>query len=79
LYNIERLLLKNKIMFIASLLIFVGLAFFLRNVGLVPSLNWGAIWPLILVWFGVYMVMWIHKASEGWRKIGDFFKRINKE
>lgn len=65
-------------MFISSILIFIGVAFFLKNSGLVPNLDWGVIWPLIIIWLGIYLAVWTHKISEGWsRGIARFFRKIN--
>ena len=44
-------------MFIAFVFILVGLAFFLKNIGLIVGNIWGIIWPIILIAFGIYLAL----------------------
>ncbi len=39
-------------MYVALLLIMVGVLYLLRNTGLLPDQAWGVVWPLVLIVFG---------------------------
>jgi len=60
-------------MFIASLLIIVGVVFLLNNLGLISGDIWGIIWPLILIVLGVYILLkrWRYRMfwDRIWRKL----------
>ena len=56
-------------MLIPWLLIVFGVVFFLENVGLIPGVNWSAIWPLILILAGAFMLRKKNGGSCcGWHK-----------
>jgi len=61
----------------AFLLIFVGVVFFLKNIGAV-SWEWSQIWPLFVIGIGLYLAVAVHRASEWgnrmWKKISKLFK-----
>lgn len=64
-------------MFVAILLIIIGTAFLLKNLGIIV-LTWDIIWPSILIGLGVYSAIeiqrWNSWVSEVWNKfIKKFF------
>ena len=55
-------------------LIIIGIAFFLRNTGLIV-LSWAVVWPLILVALGAYIVI-VSRRITHW--FGHLRSRIFK-
>lgn len=43
-------------MLLGSLLIILGLALLLKNLGLIPGSTWDVFWPLVLILFGVSLL-----------------------
>ena len=54
-------------MFISILLIIIGFAFLLQNLGIITGSVWGIIWPLALIALGVYFLLKRHR----WGKFQD--------
>jgi len=61
--------LVDNLMFIASLLIVVGVVFLLKNLGLITGDIWGIIWPLILILFGVYVLLKNYRYRMFWERV----------
>jgi len=43
-------------MFIGIILLIIGVAFFLKNAGVIDAVTWSIIWPLLVVFVGLFMV-----------------------
>lgn len=67
-------------MFIAFIFIVVGIVFLLKNIG-VTDFSWDVIWPLLLVGFGTYIAISVHRVSEKWDRLWEkiFGKPRNKK
>jgi hypothetical protein len=64
-------------MLFAFILIVIGIIFFLKNIGLI-TINWSVIWPLLVVSFGVYIAIRIHRLSRWKNRIfGKTVKKID--
>lgn len=45
------------------LLIIIGLIFLLENLNLIPGIRWSAVWPIILILAGLFMLK--KKSGDG--------------
>lgn len=64
-------------MYIAGLFVVLfGVAFFLRNLGVIyfPGSFWGLFWPLVVVGLGLAIICVTHEGRKLLRKIKDLFK-----
>ncbi|MEK7159183.1 MAG: DUF5668 domain-containing protein [Patescibacteria group bacterium] len=57
-------------MIIAVVLVIIGVAFFLKNTGLI-EVSWSVVWPLILIGVGVYAAIVSRRVVSWWDKIWD--------
>jgi predicted tellurium resistance membrane protein TerC len=65
------------------IILVIGVALLLQNLGLVAGSAWSIIWPALLIVFGLALIYrrkhcWCcgghHKHKEEWHKIGDDMK-----
>lgn len=68
-------------MYISGLIIVVfGLAFLLRNLGIVyfPGSFWSLFYPLVIVGFGLIIICVTHEGRKLLRKLKQIFKSSEK-
>jgi hypothetical protein len=68
-------------MYIAGIAIFIfGLAFFLRNLGVIsfPGSFWSLFWPLVVIGFGIGLICLTHAGRQLIKKLKEAFSRMGK-
>ncbi len=67
-------------MMVGLIVILVGIFFLLHNLGLLPSISWGVIWPVLLIIIGISMLegrrWWWggYRMRRYWRKDKEWGK-----
>lgn len=62
-------------MILAFIFIIIGVAFFLKNAGLI-AISWSVVWPLIVIGIGIYIAVVSRRVAGWWNRI---WEKISKK
>jgi len=74
-HYLEYAIIKNKMYVTGLFILLFGLAFFLRNLGVLyfPGSFWSLFYPLVIVSFGVALICVTHKGRQLLKRIKEIF------